>query len=366
MLRAAALAPHQSRTRASSKTLVEDLKIAEVKGPRERTLLENSDPEYEPVTPACSLNPPTVSEREGEISAPFPISFSSLSGSTIEEVEKFVYFIGYGRSDHSIIASMLDAHPNIIIAHEYSVFEKQRTIGAATFSKDFLFNELYWNSYENAFCRDGWRNAGMDMNGYTLDMPGLWQGRFKQLQVIGDNAAGYTAMEYHNSPTDFIKLHSQFLHTIGIPIRVIHVVRNPYDIIANELLYMESGRGHGTKTNVSSDRKIFDLAALKLSVNRVLTKAEAVFSMSHALELAVLDICIEDFIQNPKAIMQKLCDFLAINCSQDYLQKCYSKAFKKISRTRDSVWWPGDLRRRVEKESKRYSFFRRYTFKKDF
>ena len=59
--------------------------------------------------------------------------------------------------------------------------------------------------------------------------------------MVGDKAAGYTAMEYHNSPEGFTELHSEFLETIGIPVQVIHIVRNPYDIISNDELYMNSG-----------------------------------------------------------------------------------------------------------------------------
>ena len=33
-------------------------------------------------------------------------------------VEKYCMFIGYPRSGHSLIGALLDAHPNIIIAHE--------------------------------------------------------------------------------------------------------------------------------------------------------------------------------------------------------------------------------------------------------
>ena len=351
--------------RGQERTLLEKgnlQEIAAVKGLQERTLLEKIDPKIEPVTPMCSLNPPTVSESEMEV-PPFPIGFTPLSESAVKGVERFVYFIGYGRSGHSIIASMLDAHPNIIIAHEYSIFENLRTMGAA--SKEFLYNELYWNSYENAVCRDGQRNAGMDTNGYTLDMPGLWQGRFQQLQVVGDESARYTAMEYHHSPEKFSELHSQLLKTIGVPVLVIHVVRNPYDIIANELLDVP-GMGHVTEKNAfGSNSKFFDLATLRQAVNRVLTMAEAVVSMTRTLKLSVLDFHMEDFIRDPKAGVQKLCDFLAVKCSQDYLQKCYNNALNSVSRTRDAVWWPRDLRRFIEKRSQTFSFFRRYSFQND-
>ncbi|PSO51862.1 MAG: hypothetical protein BRC34_14235, partial [Cyanobacteria bacterium QH_1_48_107] len=35
-----------------------------------------------------------------------------------QNVDKYCMFIGYPRSGHSLVGSLLDAHPNIIIAHE--------------------------------------------------------------------------------------------------------------------------------------------------------------------------------------------------------------------------------------------------------
>jgi len=51
-------------------------------------------------------------------------SFEPLSQSEVDGVEKFVSFIGYGRSGHSFIGAIMDAHPNVVIGHEYHVLQK--------------------------------------------------------------------------------------------------------------------------------------------------------------------------------------------------------------------------------------------------
>ena len=350
------------------KDLRADLSLAKEevkKQPKERALLENSDPESEPVTPACPMNPPIASGDKSEV-PPFPIGFHPLSETAIAGVEKFLYFIGYGRSGHSIIASMLDAHPNIITAHEYSIFENLRTMGPNAFDKGFIFNELYWNSYESAVCRNGWRNVAMNKKNYTLDIPGLWQGRFEKLLVIGDKAAGYTAMEYHNSPKDFTELYSNFLKTIDIPVQVIHVVRNPYDIMANEQLYMNSGANYDVKLNASSKRRFFHPKSLNLAINRTFTKAQAVMDMKVALNLKIIDIHLEDFVVDPIGTMQGLCNVLGVKCSERYLLKCYDKTFKELPKTRDFVWWQKHQFDFVKKRCQDFPFFERYEFYKDF
>ena len=55
------------------------------------------------------------------------ISFSSSSVENLfklyDGVETFAMFIGYPRSSHSLVAAILDAHPEVIIAYEYHVVE---------------------------------------------------------------------------------------------------------------------------------------------------------------------------------------------------------------------------------------------------
>lgn len=36
----------------------------------------------------------------------------------LSKIHTFVLFVGYPRSGHSLIGSIMDAHPNVIIAHE--------------------------------------------------------------------------------------------------------------------------------------------------------------------------------------------------------------------------------------------------------
>ena len=64
-------------------------------------------------------------------------------------VETFVMFIGYPRSSHSLVAAILDAHPEIIIANEYHVlrtweakFRSSKEV-ERSFKKYQLFYDLH-------------------------------------------------------------------------------------------------------------------------------------------------------------------------------------------------------------------------------
>ena len=52
----------------------------------------------------------------------------------------FVLFVGYPRSGHSIVASLLDAHPNVVIAQEVFKWIREANLN---FSKSQLFTELF-------------------------------------------------------------------------------------------------------------------------------------------------------------------------------------------------------------------------------
>ena len=49
------------------------------------------------------------------------LSFEKRIRKLYDGIRTFVLFIGYGRSGHSLVAAILDAHPKIVIAHEFDV-----------------------------------------------------------------------------------------------------------------------------------------------------------------------------------------------------------------------------------------------------
>lgn len=74
--------------------------------------------------------------------------------------------------------------------------------------------------------------------------------------------------------------------------------------------------------------------------------------MTEALKLNVLEIHIVDFVKNPRGTMLKICEFLEIDCPEDYLEMCEKKAFDKVSITRNLVYWSKELLSDVEKKKK--------------
>ena len=279
----------------------------------------------------------------------------------VHSVRRFVFFVGYPRSGHSIVASMLDAHPNMIIAHEYNLFRELPRLRRRGTTRDSLYNQLYRNSYNNAL--KGWRSEHRVQKGYTLQMGETWQGSFEKLLVIGEKSGAVTAQQYANSQTNFSQLYQHLQRLTGVPVRVIHVVRNPFDMISTRLLYSDCDKSR-SKLNATQEHKYRHISHLQQHINRSFVIAEHVQQIltDPQLNLTVLNVHNIDFIEDTKTIMQQLCWFIGIQCSEEYLQMCSEKAYSSVSRTRHLVEWPPRMVKEVEERMLPYRHFWRYGF----
>ena len=85
-------------------------------------------------------------------------------GQTFSDIRSFLMFIGYPRSGHTLIGSLLDAHPDMVIAHELDALYY--------FGESFKASQVYYLILQNsrAFTREG-----RQWMGYKYDVPEQWQ-----------------------------------------------------------------------------------------------------------------------------------------------------------------------------------------------
>ena len=173
--------------------------------------------------------------------------FSPLSSSDFEQVKTFVFFLGHSRSGHSIVGSILDAHPHIILANEGRLFIKlNEDLSSETpqyRNKSTIFNTLWKNSFRHSIS-GLWTEKGKALiKGYSLSIGSLYQGTFvPPIQVVGDKNAGRTTGLFITEPLKWEQVFLKLKSLLGnIPIKVIHVIRNPYDNIATAVLYHSIG-----------------------------------------------------------------------------------------------------------------------------
>lgn len=247
-----------------------------------------------------------------------------------DDVDTYCMFIGYSRSGKTMIASLLDAHPNIIIADELDALEYIH-VG---FSRRQIFYLLLENSRALA-------QAGRESKGYPYKVPGQWQGRFKTLRVIGDNKGGGSTLRLRAVPWLLQRLHS----TIGVKVKFIHVIRNPYDNISafstrrNNRLHLENGIEH-----------YFSLCESVTDIRKEI-RGDDLFELRH-----------ESFITRPAACLQELCHYLGIEAPNDYLGDCASIVCKPPPKPRYEAPWNCELVDIVKKRIEEFPFLHGYSY----
>lgn len=82
------------------------------------------------------------------------------------DVETFCLFVGHPRSGHSLIGSLVNAHPDVVVSHELDVL---RYVGLR-FRREQLFHLILERDRE--FTRSG-REVG---GGFDYHVPDEWQG----------------------------------------------------------------------------------------------------------------------------------------------------------------------------------------------
>ena len=296
---------------------------------------------------------------------------SALPEDIIHGVQKFVFFIGYPRSGHSIVGSLMDAHPNMVIAHEFMLFKRWITDNQLR-NKSYLFNALFMDSYKDATV--GLRTKSSNSKGYSLDVGFPWQGRYdQQLLVIGDKSGGKATFKFMENSTRFKHHYQQLLETVNIPVRVIHVVRNPYDIISTSTLYKQGirfvanlkalFRSNETRTTA---KKFNDEYLLAREISDFFKRATAVTEMIEYIgSERILEVHNSDLVNSPKGTLLKICTFLQVDCPVDYLEAVEQKVFQKVSQTRKLVEWPLRLQQAVEREKESCVFISQYSFDSD-
>lgn len=252
-------------------------------------------------------------------------------------VDTYCMFIGYPRSSHSLIGSLIDAHPNAIIAHEQDVLKYVKY----GFSKEQLFPLLLRNSEE-------FTAKGRTWTGYSYAVPGQFQGRYEKLKVIGDKRGANSARRFQRKPEILEKLKQ----TVGMPIKMIHVIRNPFDNIST-MAYRNNG----------SDKAKVTKAVLQEEIANYFSLVETVQWVQNNLgEGNVIDIKIEEFMAQPKDKLRELCGFLALNADEKYLDDCAAIVYNKPHKTRDDYPWDEALVDEVKQKMARYAFFDGYDF----
>ena len=102
-------------------------------------------------------------------------------------------FIGYQRSSHSLVGAILDAHPEIVIPHEFGLMtriKRYQSLKPNNLQRYALYHDLHHLSMEQAMfgirASANYTNpTGELTTKYKYHVPGLWQGGYQwRIKVI--------------------------------------------------------------------------------------------------------------------------------------------------------------------------------------
>jgi len=247
-----------------------------------------------------------------------------------DNVEFFSFFIGYARSGHTAIASIIDGHPKATISNELDVFGFLET----GFNRRQIFHMIDVNAKETAANGNVWTN-------YSYKIQGGQQGNTQNPLVIGDKKAGRTTFRLAGNPDLIQKLRDE----IQMPFRVLHVVRNPFDHIAARIR-------HNPHKSISEMSEILfgkydDVATIRSS-----------FSGSEWLDLKM-----EDLISRPVETIGRIFRFLSLEVNPEFVASAAKMVMKDKSRRRDELKWSPEEIKAVNFQINSRDVLKGYSFK---
>ena len=267
-------------------------------------------------------------------SSAFPWTYveSLLAGgrsrAEFKDVQCYVMFIGQPRSGTSLVGSLLNAHRHMLFCQELNALKY--------ILRGYNRNQLYWliQKRDEEFAIGGRR-----WTGYDYEVPNQWQGRYEKLLVIGDKKASCSSEIIRRHPNVVRMLE----HRVGVPVSMVHVVRNPFDTI----------------TTISRKRSH---TSLRKAARMYLDRCETNWKLIEDRGEAVATIHLEALIADPQRHLVDLTRFIGVSPEKEYIDACAGVLFAKPRQTKSSVDWPVDLIDMVIQRIDKYPFLRGYEF----
>lgn len=255
-------------------------------------------------------------------------------------VKEFCLFVGYGRTGHTLIGSLLDAHPNIVIGIEWNPLNLIR-LGYK--SKNQIYYSILKNSqYFSNFYKNVW-------SGYSYRVTNGMQGKYEKITIIGDKSGGLNTTHLYND----YNLLEKMTDIIQRRPKLIHTIRNPFDVITTTAI-RKFEIDHLNKTPKTSDLLKF--------IQNFFNSAEIIQKLKDENKYEMFDLYHEEFIGSPKENLNNLIEFLGEHADQEYLEKCCAIVYKEPHHSRTNIKWDKNLILYVEEEMKKYAFLKNYNY----
>lgn len=273
------------------------------------------------------------------------------------DVQTFVQFAGFPRSGHSLIGSILDAHPDARVSHELDAMG----LLVQGFPIQLIFALIDAKSAE--FTRHG-----RHWNGHCYMVQDGHHDTATKPRVMGDKKGDVAVRR--------IAQNSRLLTRLNRDRRIakkwILVLRNPLDNIAT--MSLRKGRAYDQlKTHTSSAAEFHQALEAQQAEGTIAAEplASEIDAYQALCETVVrikqataadnwFELDHETFSANPDPEIEAMLSFLGLEVDKDYVRNCSAVVKKSPNRSRDLLHWPDDKLARVRALSRDYSFLNRY------
>ena len=274
---------------------------------------------------------------------------------------------------HSIIGTYIDAHEHVAVADEFNFFGQSINKPSMFRDKKEVVDALWEGSLLAS--NGGFRDE--TFKGYKLKVPSLLNGQYnKKLDLVGDKIGYLTVEAYTKHKQEF----SAILHILHqwFAVKVIFVVRNPFDNIATLSLYDHISDVLKIKSRVTehitkfkkinacsnkSDNLLDSPKVLASATSKYIRWITETHKMITELRPDLQVVQISDFIRSPKSSMKDLCDFLNLFCSDEYLDAVAAKTYQSESKSRYSIRWNREIYNKIDRMILQYpDYFQKNSF----
>jgi len=258
-----------------------------------------------------------------------PYIFLKYPNKIFKDVKYFIFFIGHDRSGHSLVSAILDAQPNIVISNEVNALF---LLNRYRFNKNKIYKLILENSR---------RIVKKKRYYYQYPIKG-YQGQYKRIEIVGDKMAETSSRYVLKNPEMISKLIKHF----GSSLKVINVIRNPYDNIST----IAFRRNSKIPEEINEYFRIMDIV-LKLKKKLPGKQFYTIYN--------------EEIIKNKEKEVKKLCAFLNQTITKESIRNCASLIYDKPHERRYKMKWSEENKKRVKEKIKSPKYrhlLGRYTF----
>lgn len=298
-----------------------------VRRPSWRAASSQSPPRFERKMSISLLKSIRSPEKIPHVNRVLAGCLSAPADAELADLQAITLLIGAQWSASTLIGAMLDAHPEIVMSTEFNLLRQFRNgLTLKQASRLMLFNAR------------NFRRNGARWTGYSYAVPGMHQGSYETLRVIGDKKAQSSALQLYEN----IGLIGAMEKKFGLPVRMIHAVRSPCAAL-----------------NAMVTRQHMDPEAALSAFEKTCEGAALAYRKYPGQVLLVRQ---EDLVREPRHVIRRIMAFLELGAPDDYVRACASVVSGEPARSHPTVRWSAQQQARIEDLIDRHEFLNGYRF----